>query len=169
MSINEKVAYLKGLAEGLELGTETKEGKLIAAIIDTLAVMAAEIEEINENALDIGEELDALSDDLAEVEDLLFDDDFDDDDDYDDFLDFDDDDEDDEDDDDDDDVDDDSECGCEHCKGSSFMYEVECPSCGADIALTEADLMQDSVKCAACGEELEFDFEDIDDGDEDGE
>ena len=32
MEISEKVAYLKGLAEGLALDTETKEGKLIAAM-----------------------------------------------------------------------------------------------------------------------------------------
>ena len=36
MEISQKVAYLKGLAEGLALDTETKEGKLIAAIIDVL-------------------------------------------------------------------------------------------------------------------------------------
>ena len=36
MEISEKVAYLKGLAEGLALDTESKEGKLIAAIIDVL-------------------------------------------------------------------------------------------------------------------------------------
>ena len=32
MEISEKVAYLKGLAEGLNLDTDSKEGKLIAAI-----------------------------------------------------------------------------------------------------------------------------------------
>mgnify|MGYP000736459654 FL=1 len=36
MEISEKVAYLKGLAEGLALDSDTKEGKLIAAIIDVL-------------------------------------------------------------------------------------------------------------------------------------
>ena len=36
MEISEKVAYLKGLAEGLNLDTDSKEGKLIAAIIDVL-------------------------------------------------------------------------------------------------------------------------------------
>ena len=36
MEITEKVAYLKGLAEGMELDTEKKEGKLLAAIIDVL-------------------------------------------------------------------------------------------------------------------------------------
>ena len=36
MEISEKVAYLKGLAEGLALDTDTKEGKLLTAIIDVL-------------------------------------------------------------------------------------------------------------------------------------
>ena len=40
MEISEKVAYLKGLAEGLALDTDTKEGKLIAAIIDVLDDMS---------------------------------------------------------------------------------------------------------------------------------
>ena len=43
MEISEKVAYLKGLAEGLALDTESKEGKLIAAIIDVLDDIALEI------------------------------------------------------------------------------------------------------------------------------
>ena len=43
MEISEKVAYLKGLAEGLALDTDTKEGKLIAAIIDVLDDIALEI------------------------------------------------------------------------------------------------------------------------------
>ena len=34
MEITEKVAYLKGLAEGMELDTEKKEGKLLADIRD---------------------------------------------------------------------------------------------------------------------------------------
>ena len=44
MEITEKVAYLKGLAEGMELDTEKKEGKLIAAIIDILDDIALELE-----------------------------------------------------------------------------------------------------------------------------
>ena len=43
MEITEKVAYLKGLAEGMELDTEKKEGKLLAAIIDVLDDIALEI------------------------------------------------------------------------------------------------------------------------------
>jgi len=149
MSIKEKVAYLKGLAEGLGLDSDSKADKLFSAIIDTLADMAAEIEDLNENSLDIGEELDAISDDLADVEDFLFGDD-DDDDDFDDF-DF---------DDDDDDYDD--GCGCAFCNGSNMSYEVACPACGAEIELDESDLSKESVTCEKCGEELEFEFDDYD-------
>jgi hypothetical protein len=34
MNIGEKVAYLKGLAEGLELSSDTKNGKIIKGILD---------------------------------------------------------------------------------------------------------------------------------------
>jgi FtsZ-binding cell division protein ZapB len=148
MSISEKVAYLKGLAEGLGLDTENKEGKLILAIIDTLSLMAVEIDELGENALDIGEELDALSDDIADIEEMLFDED--DDDDFDDFDDF-------------DDEDDD----CAHCPhGHDFSINVEC-QCGEVVELDEDDIAHGSVTCPACGEELFFDFDDEDDDDDD--
>ena len=153
MSTKEKVAYLKGLAEGLGLDSDSKEGKMISAIIDTLSVIADEIEELNENALDIGDELDAISNDLSDVEDFIYDNDLDDDD-FDDFDIF---------GDDDDDFDDDDECDCDDCKSDSYLYEVACPSCGAEMELDESDLARGSAKCAACGEELEFDFDSDDD------
>ena len=94
MSLKEQVAYLKGLSEGLDINTaNSKEGKLIASIIDTLTLMADEIDSLVENQLDIGDELDAISEDLADVEQFVFEDendddffdydDYDDDDDYD--------------------------------------------------------------------------------------
>ena len=48
MEISEKVAYLKGLAEGLALDTDTKEGKLIAAIIDVLDDMAEKFVDLDD-------------------------------------------------------------------------------------------------------------------------
>ena len=151
MSLLEKVAYLKGLSEGLGLDTESKEGKLLLVIIDTLSDMAEEIEELNENALDIGEELDAISDDLADVEEFLFDDDYIDGD----FEDF-----------DDDDFDDDydsDDCGCAFCNGDDFSFQVECPNCGVEIDINEPDLINGSATCPSCGEELELEFDDVDD------
>ena len=77
MTISEKVAYLKGLAEGLNIDTDkSKEGKLINVMIDILDEIALSIEDLEENSLALGEEIDVLSDDLADVEDIVFDDDW---------------------------------------------------------------------------------------------
>ena len=151
MTISEKVAYIKGLADGLALSDETKEGKILKAVIDVLGDIASEIDDLNENQLDIGDELDALSEDLGDVEDIIFGD-LDDDDECcdDDCCCCDDDDEDDDEDDDDD---------------EELEFEATCPECGADIALSEADLNKGSAKCPSCGELLEFEF----DGEEDEE
>ena len=76
MTISEKVAYLKGLAEGLDLDTEkSKEGKLISVMIGILEELAMSVEDLEENALALGEEIDVLSDDLADVEEIVYDED----------------------------------------------------------------------------------------------
>ena len=85
MTISEKVAYLKGLAEGLNLDTEkSKEGKLISVMIGILEEVGLSIEDLEENALALGEEIDVLSDALADVESVVFDEDENDEEDYDD-------------------------------------------------------------------------------------
>ena len=62
MTISEKVAYLKGLAEGLNLDVEkSKEGKLISVMIGILEEIGLSIEDLEENALALGEEIDVLS------------------------------------------------------------------------------------------------------------
>ena len=51
MTISEKVAYLKGLAEGLNLDVEkSKEGKLISVMIGILEEVGLSIEDLEENA-----------------------------------------------------------------------------------------------------------------------
>ena len=85
MTISEKVAYLKALAEGLNLDVEkSKEGKLISVMIGILEEVGLSIEDLEENALALGEEIDVLSDDLADVESVVFDEDENDEEDYDD-------------------------------------------------------------------------------------
>ena len=86
MEISEKVAYLKGLAEGLALDTDTKEGKLLTAIIDVLDDMAEKFVDLEDELCDVEDGLDAVSDDLSDVEEALYelDDDEDEDEDYDD-------------------------------------------------------------------------------------
>ncbi len=71
MTISEKVAYLKGLAEGLNLDTEkSKEGKLISVMIGILEEMGISIEALEDEMDDLGEELDAVSEDLSDVEEI---------------------------------------------------------------------------------------------------
>ena len=53
MEISEKVAYLKGLAEGLALDTDTKEGKLLTAIIDVLDDMAEKFVDLEDELCDV--------------------------------------------------------------------------------------------------------------------
>ena len=72
MEISEKVAYLKGLAEGLKLDEETCEGKLIAAIIDVLDAMAEEFADVESEIVDLEDGLDAVSEDLSDVEETLY-------------------------------------------------------------------------------------------------
>ncbi len=47
--LSEEVAYLRGLAEGLEIESETKEGKIICKIIDVLENMADTLDDMQED------------------------------------------------------------------------------------------------------------------------
>ena len=83
MTTSEKVAYLKGLAEGLGVDKETKEGRILDAILDILEDVAHDIEDLEENAWELGEAIDQVSDDLSDIEDIVYDLDEDEDDDED--------------------------------------------------------------------------------------
>ena len=130
MTISEKVAYLKGLAEGLNLDTEkSKEGKLISVMIGILEEVGLSIEDLEENALALGEEIDVLSDDLADVESVVYDD------------------EDSEDEDEDEDF---FEVECPNCEEPLIIDdealaagEIQCPNCETRFAL---DLSDDTVE-----------------------
>ena len=84
MGISEKVAYLKGLMEGMNLNADSNEGKLFLAIADVLDEIALEVEDLTDEVMELGDGLDVISDDLGDVEDIVYDewDDDDDDDDY---------------------------------------------------------------------------------------
>ena len=128
MTISEKVAYLKGLAEGLAIDTEkSKEGKLISVMIGILEEIGMSIEDLEENTVALGEELDAVSDDLADVEKAVFDEDEDDDcccDEDDDFF----------------------EVECPNCGETLVIDEdvleegaIQCPNCREKFALDLSD------------------------------
>ncbi|MDE7243181.1 MAG: hypothetical protein K2O18_04275 [Oscillospiraceae bacterium] len=72
MEILEKVAYMKGLAEGLGLETKSKEGKLFTIMMDILDDMALELQDMRDRQGDLEDALDAVSEDLSDVESCLF-------------------------------------------------------------------------------------------------
>ncbi|MCL2579821.1 MAG: hypothetical protein FWE32_07280 [Oscillospiraceae bacterium] len=75
----EKVAYLKGLAEGLGIDNTTKEGKVLGAMIDLLDDMALAITDVGEGFVMMGEELDAIQEEVDDIiEDLYSEEDEDD-------------------------------------------------------------------------------------------
>ncbi len=158
MTLTEKAAYIKGLVDGLELDESTKEAKIIKALVDIvdditlsladaeddIAVLADEIDEIEEH-------LNAVDVDLSEVEDILYEE-------YED----------------DDDFDDDFDCDfdCDSCEGcddydDAFEYEVECPDCGEVFCFDESVFEDDEpLTCPNCGMVIdEIEIEDEEDED----
>ena len=49
MNLTEKSAYIKGLAEGLELDKTTKEGKIIAALLELVDEMANDVADLRQD------------------------------------------------------------------------------------------------------------------------
>ena len=72
MSIGERVAYLRGLAEGLDLDREKKEGRLFFAALDVLEEAAAELAGLRAENEALSEALEAVSSDLEDVEEAVF-------------------------------------------------------------------------------------------------
>ena len=146
MNLTEKAAYIKGLADGLDLDKDTKEGKIIAALMDLVDEMAAAVTDLQNDIEEIDEDLDYLNDyieeideDLQAVEDFLDEEvEMDEDDLYDEDEEF-----------------CDGDCTeCDGCDcGDDEYFEIECPSCG-DMVCFDCELDPENMICPACGEKF---------------
>ena len=111
-----KVAYLQGLADGLEL-EDSKEGRLIKEILSVLDAMTDYIGAIDDQVEDTEDYLESIDSDLADVED----------------------------DEDDDMVDVECpNCHEQVCFDASILYdddliEVTCPNCGAVVFVNDEE------------------------------
>lgn len=126
MDLNAKAAYIRGLMTGMEFDPASKNGKVIAAMMDLLEEMAATVTE-HDNALDqVYDELETLDQDLDDMVADLYGDD--------------------EEEGDDEDAEDLYEVTCPNCGAVSTVdeetlldqeSELVCPNCGAafDIEL----------------------------------
>lgn len=74
MTITEKVAYLKGLAEGLALDEAKPEAKIIKAMLDVLDDIALTVSDLEDGMDLISEQLDAVDEDLDELEGFVYED-----------------------------------------------------------------------------------------------
>ena len=130
MNLTERAAYLKGLADGVELDANTKEGKLISALIELVSDMADEIAEMDERIDTAFAYCEELDEDLGDVEEILLDEDCD-----------------------CDDCDGDcDECDC--CCEDEDFFEVECPACGEEICF-DSTVDPEELRCPACGAKFE--------------
>ena len=137
MGISENAAYIKGLFDGYQIDTNTKEGKIISEMLTLLADMADKINALEADNKELHEYVEELDHDLGEVEEELY---FSDDDYEDDYEDY-------------DDLNDDEDYEGE----DEEFYEIECPSCG-DTVYFDDSLEVDELVCPACGEKI-GDFE----------
>lgn len=139
MTLTEKVAYLKGLVEGLGIDETTSQGKVTKAIVDILDDMAVSILDLEDSTSELYEEVEALDEDLGNLEDDFYDDE---------------------------DEDDDDCCDCDCCGDDDDedfecdeIYEVECPNCHEEICIDGEILDMGSIECPNCGENLTFEIE----------
>lgn len=67
--LNERVAYLQGLASGFNMGEGSKEARVLAEVLDVIDMMAKRIDELEAEQEDLKVYVESLDSDLAELED----------------------------------------------------------------------------------------------------
>ena len=153
MTISEKMAYVKGLRDGVSLDAEKPEVRVIDAVLDLLGDVAAAIRDLDDQAEAVSDELDEIEESLDLLESVVYDEDDDEDDE----------DEDDEDEDEDQDADESDNDEAVYDFGDEVIYELTCPACGESITIDEEMLDKGMINCPKCGEELEFDLSEDED------
>lgn len=139
MDTTESLGYLKGLIEGLDLGDNKKETKVFSAIVDVLSNLVEDIDDMTDGVEMLADQVDAVDEDLADLEEYVYDD-------YDDDY--------------------DDECDCDDCcDDDEEEFEVECPLCNTPFTVDAETALNGTVPCPNCGEMLEFEVEEADDED----
>lgn len=72
MNLTEKAAYIKGLAEGLELEADKKEVRVIKEMLELLGEMASDVEDIGADLSDLYDAVEQIDEDLTMVEDEMY-------------------------------------------------------------------------------------------------
>ena len=67
--LKSRIAYIKGLAAGLNIEESSREGQLFSKIIEALDLIAEEIEELRDDYDELFEYTESIDEDLSELED----------------------------------------------------------------------------------------------------
>jgi phage FluMu protein Com len=140
--LNERVSYLRGLADGLDVGNDTKEGRLLKEMLEVMGQFAEAIDDLEMAQSELEDYVESINEDLNDLEDEVYEEEED--------L-------------------DECDCGCDEM---DEFVDVECPKCHeivcfeADI-LEDEDCIE--VTCPNCnevvfindGDMLEMDEDDL--------
>ena len=72
--LSERVSYLRGLADGLNISDDTAEGKLLKVIIDVLDDVAISVEEVEDEQKALADDIADIDERLEDAEDFIYDD-----------------------------------------------------------------------------------------------
>jgi len=155
-----RIGYLRGMADGLAIGEDTKEGKIISQMIVVLDEIVQTIEELQEDSDELFSYVESIDEDLTELEETFLDE-----------L--------------EDDHEEDDEQGynghenqevklLEDVDDDDFdvSFSVECPECREEVAIDEDILEEEGsleVLCPSCGRVVFINDEDWEEELEEGE
>ncbi|MDW7651444.1 MAG: AraC family transcriptional regulator [Bacillota bacterium] len=72
--LKSRVAYLKGLAAGLGVDDDSREGKLFSQIIDVIDTLAEAVAELQDDYEDLADYTEAIDEDLNDLEEDVYED-----------------------------------------------------------------------------------------------
>ena len=133
MTISEKVAYIQGLYDGLGLdGEKSGEARILSELLDVMKEVGQRLDGMDAAMDQFDEELDALGDSVADLEEAVFDDE----------------------------EEDEGFTGFEDEDDEEDFFEIPCPTCGEDLVVDDETLAAGVVDCPACGGKFALSFED---------
>ena len=140
MTISEKVAYIQGLYDGLGLDREKSgEARILSEVLDVLREVGQQLDGVDAAMDQFDEELDALGDTVADLEEAVFDDE---------------------------DEQDEDLSGFGDGDEEEDFFQIPCPTCGEDLLVDDEALAAGVVDCPVCGGKFALSFEDEADGSE---
>lgn len=133
MTVTERVAYIRGLFEGLDINTEKKEGRVLLAMLDVLEDMALSIADLEDENDALQNIIDTMLEDLYDEDDSYDAEDLEDEDDFDPDTEL-------------------FQVVCPSCGEEIFvdestlaMSKIDCPACGEELEFDFSALDEDEL------------------------